>query len=277
MEPSEKNGKNKMGNQAEPGSTLTEENQVISASEGRGFKQYLLDGLMIFLAIALGFISENIREDIVEKKITREFALSMIKDLRSDTTNLEVAIGYYSRAGENIDSLQALLLKNDLKEIPTGKLYYYGLWGGADIPYVSNDATFQQMKNSGLLRNVTNNSLLKRILDYDRLNRELLSEVDRDNLLHVEVRKVRGQIFNFKYNMEANDIVQANRTNPDQRRVDVYLRSEPPLLTYDPIVFNQYMELVRSRNIKGKARFAKILLGEARLLIEELEKEYQQE
>lgn len=244
-------------------------------SKRKGFTTYLLEGLMIFIAVVLGFISENVRQDITAKKMTKEFALSMVEDLKSDTTNLKDYIAYFSLAGKNIDSINRLLLAKELKDIPTGKLYFYGLWGGADRSYVSNDASFQQMKNSGLLQNITNKSLLKKILNYNRLNQELLSEAQRDNLIYVEVRKVRGQIFNYKYNMVANTIVQANRIKLNKQKTDVFLESEPPLLTYDPILFNQYMELVRSRNIKNKVNEAKVLLHEASMLIKELKNQYE--
>ncbi len=240
----------------------------------KGFIKYLLEGLMIFIAVVFGFISENIRQDYLEKKMTKDLALSMIEDLKSDTTNLRDAMAYFSVAAMNIDSINGLLLARPLKEIPTGKLYFYGLWGGADYSYITNDASLQQMKNSGLLQNISNESLLKKILNYDRLNRELLLEEQRDNLIYVEVRKVRGQIFDYKYNMAANDIVQANRIKPDKQRIDNFLESEPPLLTYDPILFNQYMELVRSRNIRSKVNRAKVLRDEASSLIDALKDEY---
>ncbi|MGM5471332.1 hypothetical protein ACS386_13725 [Flavobacteriaceae bacterium LMO-SS05] len=242
--------------------------------KSKGFTKYVLEGLMIFVAVVLGFISENIRQDIVAKKMTKEFALSMVENLKSDTTNLRDYIAYFSLAASNMDSINGLLLTNDLKDIPTGKLYYYGLWGGADRAYVSNDASFQQMRNSGLLQNISNKSLLKNILNYDRLNQVLHSEEQRDNLIYVEVRKIRGQIFNYKYNIAANAIVQANRTKPDKQKIHDFLESEPPLLTYDPILFNQYMELVRSRNIKNKVHEANVLLDEASKLIAELKKHY---
>ena len=74
--------------------------------------------------------------------------------------------------------------------------------------------------------------------------------------------------------MAANDIVQANRIKPDKQRIDSFLESEPPLLTYDPILFNQYMELVRSRNIRSKVNRAKVLRDEASSLIDALKNEY---
>lgn len=240
----------------------------------KGVIKYFLEGLMIFIAVALGFISDNIREDNADKRITKEFSIAMIENLKSDTIKLKQVITYFSRANKNIDSLNELLINNDLKQIPTGKLYFYGLWGGAYFPYVSNDATFQQMKNSGLLQNITNKSLLKKILNYDRLNREFILEWQKDNLLYVEVRKIRGQIFNYKYNRAANAILQSNYKNPDKQKVNDFLKSEPPLLTYDPILFNQYMELVRSRKLEGLVGNAKVLYKEANSLIKELQKEY---
>jgi len=36
--------------------------------EKKGFKEYLLEGLMIFLAVTMGFIAENIRENISEHR-----------------------------------------------------------------------------------------------------------------------------------------------------------------------------------------------------------------
>jgi hypothetical protein len=36
--------------------------------EKKSFKEYLLEGLMIFLAVTMGFFAENIREHFSEKK-----------------------------------------------------------------------------------------------------------------------------------------------------------------------------------------------------------------
>ncbi|GAA4281055.1 hypothetical protein [Gaetbulibacter aestuarii] len=249
----------------------------ISASppKGKSFKKYLLEGLMIFIAIVLGFISENIRSDLAEKKMTREFALSMISDLQSDTTNLKYTMSYFRQANKNIDSLNTLLLKNNFNNIPSGKLYFYGLWGGANEHYVSNDATFQQMRNSGLLRDVKNKSLLKKILNYDRLNREYQQEMALDNLFQIEVRKLRGQIFDYKYNRVSNTILQHSKRSNNQQEIDAFLQSDPPLLTYDPVVFNQYMEMVRSRKFEITVIDLERLLKNAEELISALKKEYE--
>ena len=41
--------------------------------EKKGFKEYFLEFLMIFLAVTLGFIGENIREHFSEQKAVRQY------------------------------------------------------------------------------------------------------------------------------------------------------------------------------------------------------------
>ena len=56
--------------------------------EKKGFKEYLLEGLMIFLAVFMGFVAENIRENISEHKRAAEFARSYFEDIKKDTAAL---------------------------------------------------------------------------------------------------------------------------------------------------------------------------------------------
>src|SRR4051812_10175504 len=52
--------------------------------EKKTFKEYLLEGLMIFIAVTLGFFAENLREYLNDERVTTENMQSMIEDLRSD-------------------------------------------------------------------------------------------------------------------------------------------------------------------------------------------------
>jgi hypothetical protein len=134
------------------------------------WKEYLLEFLMIFLAVTLGFIAENIRESISEHERAKVFAASMLKDLEADTAQLKPYRTYFDYAACNVDTLMQMLSSHDLKDIPTGKLYWYGLWGGAHRFFVPNDATFQQMKSSGSLR-YFDKTVAYDVANYDRLCR----------------------------------------------------------------------------------------------------------
>src|ERR1700761_4100630 len=52
------------------------------------WKEYLLEGLMIFIAVMMGFIAENVREDITNNQHAAQLTSRLIHDLKTDTTNL---------------------------------------------------------------------------------------------------------------------------------------------------------------------------------------------
>jgi hypothetical protein len=247
--------------------------------EKKKWREYFLEFLMIFLAVTLGFIAENIRENISEHERAKVFAASMLKDLEADTAQLRPYRTYFDYAAGNVDTLMQMLSSHDLKDIPTGKLYWYGLWGGAHRFFVPNDATFQQMKSSGSLR-YFDKTIAYDVANYDRLNRMMQTMDASLSTIYGEARKSRALIFEFRYNDLANNIAQvnnvgrANKASVDQNKIDSFMRSNPPLLSYDKILLNQYVELVRSRFMHTNVLLADSLLNQSSKLIKELEEKY---
>jgi hypothetical protein len=243
------------------------------------WKEYFLEFLMIFLAVTLGFIAENIRESISEHERAKVFAASMLKDLEADTAQLRPYRTYFDYAAGNVDTLMQMLSSHDLKDIPTGKLYWYGLWGGAHRFFVPNDATFQQMKSSGSLR-YFDKTIAYDVANYDRLCRMMQTTDASLNTIYGETRKSRALIFEFRYNDLANNIAQANnvgranKASVDQNKIDSFMRSNPPLLSYDKTLLNQYVELVRSRFMHTNVLLADSLLNQSNKVIQELKQKY---
>ena len=243
------------------------------------WKEYFLEFLMIFLAVTLGFIAENIRESISEHERAKVFAASMLKDLEADTAQLRPYRVYFDYAASNVDTLMQMLSSHDLKEIPTGKLYWYGLWGGAHRFFVPNDATFQQMKSSGSLR-YFDKTIAYDVANYDRLCR-MIQTIDVSlSSIYGETRKSRALIFEFRFNDLANNIAQTNnvgrasKSSVDRKKIDSFMLSNPPLLSYDKTLFNQYVELARSRFMHTNVLLADSLLNQSNKLIRELENKY---
>ncbi len=238
------------------------------------FREYFLEFLMIFLAVTMGFFAETIREGITEHDRARIYASSMLKDLEADTAQLQYYRDYFKYAVNNFDTLMLLLDKGDPKDIPSGKLYWYGLFGAAHGNFIPNDATFQEMKSSGSLRFFKNN-VENEVVKYDRLCRKQITIEQMNEGLYTEARKCRALFFNFKYIEAANKIYLANRVQFDQRKIDSFQASNPPLLNTDKTLFNQYVELSRSRFMRNfNLGGADSLLRQASLLIGMLKKDY---
>ncbi|MBS1667600.1 MAG: hypothetical protein JST58_09510 [Bacteroidetes bacterium] len=242
--------------------------------EPKKWKEYFLEFLMIFLAVTMGFFAETIRENIKEQRQAKEYATTMVSDLEADTSDLNSYLKYTSYASANIDTMMQLIAENDLTKIASGKLYWYGLWGGAHRTFVPHDATMHQMESSGSLRYFTNKFLNREVAQYDQLCRNWQKVEETDNGLYVEVRKARSKIFDSKYNNLANQIWLAKNTFMMQPRIDSFVKTNPPLLSYDKTLFNDYVELVRSRYIWLKVNNADSLRAHAALLIKGLKKEY---
>ncbi len=101
------------------------------------------------------------------------------------------------------------------------------------------------MKSSGSLRYFSNATLEQNISNYDQLMRsiQVLTEIDQE--VQLEVRKLRGKIFDFKYNNAANLIVRrAVYENFYQPAIDSFIRTDPPLLTFDKTIINEYAEIM---------------------------------
>ena len=96
--------------------------------EKKNWKSYFWEFLMLFLAVFCGFLAEYQLEHVIEQQRAKVFAVSMLDDLIADTTQLIEYKKRVSYDGHNVDTLFKLLAQADPKDIPTGKLYWYGLF-----------------------------------------------------------------------------------------------------------------------------------------------------
>src|SRR6201990_424110 len=77
--------------------------------EKKGFKEYFLEFLMIFLAVTLGFFAENIREHFTESRRAHVLAESMLQDLKKDTAQLNENIIFRNKKEVYSDSVLSML------------------------------------------------------------------------------------------------------------------------------------------------------------------------
>jgi hypothetical protein len=236
---------------------------------------YFWEFLMLFLAVTLGFFVENQREHYIEHQRAKIYATSMKANLEVDTAELKQIVYRGTYTAGYLDTFLLLLANDDIAKIPSGKLYWYGLFGGYLRGFQSNDATFQQMKSSGSLRYFSNPSLEQHISNYDQLLRSMQMLTQVDQPVQLEVRKLRAKIFDFRFNNIANNVVRkAVYEKFDQAVIDSFMNTNPPVLTFDKTVFNEYAELCRSRNLRTQLKNANDALSLATEIIAQLTKQY---
>jgi hypothetical protein len=120
-------------------------------TSGKKWAHYFWEFLMLFFAVFCGFLAENIREHKVEHQRAKQFALSLLNDLKEDTAALNIVIGYGNKKVRAIDSLSAQIEQTVNKWNDT-LIYIYQGYAGRTRPFRHNSGTYEQMKASGSLR-----------------------------------------------------------------------------------------------------------------------------
>tara|TARA_R110002033_G_scaffold170780_1_gene214183 strand:+ start:744 stop:1313 length:570 start_codon:yes stop_codon:yes gene_type:complete len=127
--------------------------------------EYLLQFVMLFLAVFLGFLSENLRERRTDTEREKQFIATFVEDLKSDTTSISEILTYRQIKSEKLDSLMLLLRTNQVKG-HENELYYFGRLVIRSNVFQSNDRTITQLKNSGGLRLIRNEHAVDSIISW---------------------------------------------------------------------------------------------------------------
>ena len=130
--------------------------------------EYLLEFFMLFLAVFLGFVAENIREHIVEKSRTKELAITLIADLKKDSAQIIVLKEYRTMRSQNIDSFYQMLTQ-PFPQIDRLSFYRAARRIQGTPTFSPATGTIQELKNAGYLRYFINTSLASLLSEYDAI------------------------------------------------------------------------------------------------------------
>jgi hypothetical protein len=137
-----------------------------AAGHRKKWSHYFWEFLMLFLAVFCGFIAEYQLEHKIEKEKVRKYMHDMVENLKYDTLRVSLNAGDNKRLHVDLDSFRfelrhAIEGKPDLE-----RLYNYFLRLNEFGVAAFNKSAITQLKNSGNLRLVKNDSLLNEMLDY---------------------------------------------------------------------------------------------------------------
>ena len=123
--------------------------------KGKPWKEYLLEGLMIFLAVTMGFIAENIREHISEKNKKKELIEMVSLDFERDINQLD----YHKQlAIDKIKRCDTLIMLLDSNNSKVDQDTYYRLLSQMQWWYFfnSNNKSRTEADSKGYLSSVQN-------------------------------------------------------------------------------------------------------------------------
>lgn len=163
--------------------------------EKKNLKEYLLEGLMIFLAVTLGFLAESLREHKSDQSKERDYISSFKQDLAADTTNINSFIlGFNTRILE-FDTLSSIL-KNPVN-VPNGSaMYYLARLATRGTVFGDINNTLVQLNSSGNFRLISSRIVADNIVIYENHIENFKEVHDIDTKEQLALYPYIGTLFN---------------------------------------------------------------------------------
>lgn len=190
------------------------------------WKEYITEFLMLFLAVSLGFMAENIREHQIEKHREIAYLQNVHEDLKLDLKNINSVLNQNTVRLNALDTFFDGLKNGTIKN---EDVYYYARNLGLRATFESSHIGLDQIKSAGGLRMVKVDEIVSGIQEYERM----LNSIDKlesvrersleqarfkmatvfDPAVNYEMLSNQGQgIMRFNRPGNADAILQKNQT-----------------------------------------------------------------
>jgi hypothetical protein len=239
--------------------------EVISSLKKKNWKSYFKEFFMLFLAVFCGFLAENYRESLSVQKIEKEYILSLVEDLKTDTTNLNLYITFRKEKSVLMDSLAGMMLSEN-RSLMGNEIYFLARQVFNEQAFFYSDGTIQQLKNAGNLRLLKKRNVVNALLTYEKKVKVLGEWDENDNKTKTTFREMGGKVFNSS---------ELNKTMDSDMRF-ITPTDNPQLITEDFATINEIAFQIHylSKMTKGNSLRAESLKSDAGRLLELIHAEY---
>ncbi|MDM9632103.1 DUF6090 family protein [Robiginitalea aurantiaca] len=164
--------------------------------------RYLLYALGEILLVVIGILIalqvNTWNEERQQKAQVSTYARALIGDLQADINSVKRIAFQAERAYVSLDSLANYVRNTPMEELSNLNLML--LSGNASYrPFSWNRATFQEMKSSGILSFFQNDSLVKKMVNYEAMTNHLDLDYEEDARLENQARAQLGKVVNRNY------------------------------------------------------------------------------
>ena len=204
-------------------------------AEKKRFKEYFFEFIMIFLAVTLGFIAENIREGFAERRVQKEYVFSFYEDLKTDTARIALIINRDEVKLNGLSNITACydIVSND-SHVASCMISLFQ-HSTTNFPFQITDRTLNQLANAGgyrLLQKQDADSIIKYQSSFNRLVnfQSTVFQEAQDN-----VRNTYAKLVNFKAN--------AQMLKPEKRQGILFIYEDvtaPIFVSADKELLNNY-------------------------------------
>jgi len=247
------------------------------------FKYAIGEIVLVVIGILIALQVNNWNETRLEQKRIKQYAKSLVQDLKNDIDMLLVSQFQAKKKYKDIDSLRRYINQTPYSNLSKTDLYVLA----HDIiyrPYKWNRTTINELKNSGGLRYITNDSLQKKLVAYESFSSHLDEdfEFDKSNADKADNMMVLLLNLNSPY---ISEIIISENDSFNSPSYDIYATEEYKvskandlkLISYDEMLIqkftNTFILIQDNYRIRAFSEMQEII-EDANELINILKKEY---
>jgi hypothetical protein len=246
------------------------------------WKEYLLEYLMIFLAVMTGFFAESYREHLSERSKEREYVINIKKDLLADTANLNLWIpGIFNKVAR-FDTLIAYIeTPGPVKE--GSNMYYLARLSTRNGIFEPSDNTILEMKSSGNLRLIHNREIINGLMNFEQSIAEYTNLLDIEGKENVMSYPLLGQLFDAsvfnKMVIISNKLLTEKEYASGSTNNTLKPPGNPQLLSHDKEKINELVYYLHQRKSSFMGEIRRLLVQKESVekLIKMINQEYKLE
>jgi hypothetical protein len=138
------------------------------------WSEYIIEFVMLFTAVTLGFLAENIREHQIMSHRVEQNKITILKDLQADSINIASALAIEDSCIYTFNRLNNILYLAKTNKINQNQLIdsikkFDNLIAYSTTLYVNN-SSFKNMQSSGLLSYLDEGELKNTLASYYEVN-----------------------------------------------------------------------------------------------------------
>ena len=187
---------------------------------------------MLFLAVFCGFLAENFREHQVEHQRERQYMQSLLADIKEDTAEINKSKLTATKALAYEDSLIFYLYHNSPHDFLPEEFLNIDFYAMLRLKIVFNEATSQQLKNSGNMRLIRNTEVFRKISLYWNEQENTRISLAR----YLEYRNRGRQYAEKLFAFSDKDLIDAKLIAPSIKGIRV--------IESNPAVWSEYSNII---------------------------------
>jgi hypothetical protein len=191
---------------------MEEETENATAQSSlKNWKKYTFEFLLLFLAVFLGFLADNIREEYSERQQAKELARNFYDELKSDSVVAASKVAGRLKKEKALEYMVSFFRDSSLNTSSKALAVNFQWATTVRTPVIFTPRTvvLEQLKSSGSLRYFKSKELQKLVgdlsvaIDYLRERQQLEASVYKER---IEPIMVNHMDFEFQYKLYSNGI-----------------------------------------------------------------------